>query len=145
MTGRVDIVWRIFKKTAKTVTSFLTFCNFFKNTPQYIDPSGHFVFYENFCSSNFLGRTSPRCCSRGSPGGWIKISFYKTYRYLPQEDSLKKITMIALLMREIFNFLNFGKNFNFGKLKWMSTLKSLSQTLSKLLKQIINSTLYKIS
>ena len=25
--------------------------------------------------SNFLGQTSPRCCSRGSQDGWIKISF----------------------------------------------------------------------
>ena len=33
-----------------------------------MDPSGHFVFYEILCSSNFFCRTSPRCCSRGSPG-----------------------------------------------------------------------------
>ena len=35
------------------VTSILTFLQFSQNAPDYIDPSGHFVFYENFCSSNF--------------------------------------------------------------------------------------------
>ena len=34
-----------------------------KNAPIYIDPSSHFVSYEILCSSNYLGRTSPRCCS----------------------------------------------------------------------------------
>ena len=48
-----------------------------ENAPEYIDPSGHFVFYENLCSSNFFGRTSTRCCSRGSPGGWIRFSLTK--------------------------------------------------------------------
>ena len=38
---------------------------------------------------------APRCCSRGSPGGWIKIFF------LQNDDSL--------INREIFNFLKFGK------------------------------------
>ena len=83
MTGRVDIQCRIFKKNCKKVknevtrtekrrfrliylktfhkstylgpvTSILTFfCSFLKNVPDYIDPLGHFVFYENLCSSNF--------------------------------------------------------------------------------------------
>ena len=95
ITGRVDIVWRIFKKTAKKlklksqdpkkyfffnvfisikqkisfsvpVTSLLNFWNFLQKAPVYIDPSGHFVFYEILCSSNFLGRTSPGCYSWGS-------------------------------------------------------------------------------
>jgi hypothetical protein len=35
------------------VTSILTFLQFLKNAPDYINPSGHFVFYEFFCSSNF--------------------------------------------------------------------------------------------
>ena len=52
------------------------FCNFLKNSPDYIDPSGHFVFYKILCSSNFFGWMSPRCCSRGSPGGWIKNFFF---------------------------------------------------------------------
>ena len=39
----------------------------------YIDSSSIFVFYEILCSSNFFCRTSTRYCSRGSPGGWIKI------------------------------------------------------------------------
>ena len=60
------------------------FLQFFQKCTKYIDPSGCFVFYEILCSSNFLGRTSPRCCSRGSPGGWIKISLLQqsTCRYL---------------------------------------------------------------
>ena len=33
--------------------NFYLFCNFLKNAPDYIDPSGHFVLYEHFCSSNF--------------------------------------------------------------------------------------------
>ena len=51
--------WLIYLKTFKKltflgpVTSILTFCNFLKHAPEYIDPSGHFVFYEIFCSSNF--------------------------------------------------------------------------------------------
>ena len=61
------------------VTLFLAFCIFLKNAPEYIDPSGHFVFHEISCSSNFLGRTSPRCCSRGAPGGWINIFFLKIF------------------------------------------------------------------
>ena len=69
--------WLHYLKTLKKFTfwgpviSILTLAVF----SEYIGPSGHFVFYEIFCSSNFFGRTSPRCCSRGSPGGWIKISF----------------------------------------------------------------------
>ena len=31
----------------------LTFLQFSQNAPDYIDPFGHFVFYEHFCSSNF--------------------------------------------------------------------------------------------
>ena len=81
MTGRVDILWCIFEKIAKKlkmksqeqkrffrliylktfhkstflgpVTSILIFFAVFSNAPDYIDPSGHFDFYENFCSSNF--------------------------------------------------------------------------------------------
>ena len=88
MTARVDILWCIFDRTAKIqieVTGSKK-VNLFsdkltKNAPEYIDPSGHF-FYEILCSSNFLGRTSPRCCFRESLGDWIKISFfYKTCRY----------------------------------------------------------------
>ena len=59
-----------------------------------MDPSGHFVFYEILCSSNFLGRTSPRWFEVLQVVG-SKFLFYKTYRYLPQEDS-QKIMMIAL-------------------------------------------------
>ena len=32
---------------------FKHFCNFLKNPSVYTDPSGHFVFYEIFCSSKF--------------------------------------------------------------------------------------------
>ena len=35
------------------VTSTLTFCNYLNNSPEYIEPSGHFVFQDFFCSSNF--------------------------------------------------------------------------------------------
>ena len=32
---------------------FKLFWNFLKNVPDYINPSVHFVFYKNFCDSNF--------------------------------------------------------------------------------------------
>ena len=79
---------------------------FLKNAPsEYIDPSCHFVFYEicciahfikplprtslfvywisvrfyeTDCSSNFFCSTSPKVCSWGPPGGWIKICFYRS-------------------------------------------------------------------
>ena len=40
-------------------------------------------------SSNFFGRTSPICCSRGSPGGWIR--FYKSYSYRSCVSSLMRM------------------------------------------------------
>ena len=63
------------KKKSYPVTSFPIFFHFFQKCAENIDHSCHFVFYENLCSSAFFGRTSPRRCSRYSPGGWIKISF----------------------------------------------------------------------
>ena len=82
MTGRVDILWRIFEKIAKKLKmksqewknvifgyficklsknlifwflllQFQLFGSFLKNAQDYIDPSGNFVIYEIFCSSNF--------------------------------------------------------------------------------------------
>ena len=49
--------------------SFIFFCTFLKNTPGYIEPSGHIVFYEILCS----WCRWCRCCFLGSPGGWIKM------------------------------------------------------------------------
>ena len=78
------IIWYVYQLTTNglkcmiwgPVNSVLTFLQFSQKC-EFIDPSGHFVFYEIFCSSNFLVRTSPRSCSGGSPGGRIKISFKK--------------------------------------------------------------------
>ena len=72
---------RIFSHSCDFILNFFAF--FTKNLIEFIDLFGHFVFYEILCSSNFLCGTSPRSCSWGSPSGWFKISFYKTYRYLP--------------------------------------------------------------
>ena len=37
------------------------------------------VFFNNsLYLTSYSCQTSPRCCSRGSPGGWIKNLFYKT-------------------------------------------------------------------
>ena len=64
--GRYLTFWTLETKKTRNIE---VFCIFLKNAPEYIDPSGHFVFDEILCSSNFLGQSSPRCCSRGSPGG----------------------------------------------------------------------------
>ena len=96
MTRRVFKVGHIFKKIAKKLlwsytthksTIFEHFqinlsktvffwsddviFNFFFKFFSKMRPSGHFVFYENLCSLNFFGRTSPRSCSQGSHGIWI--------------------------------------------------------------------------
>ena len=62
-----------------------------ENAPEYINPSGNFVFLKILCSLNFFGRTSSRCCSKGSPGGWIRFSY--TCRKIPNIGiHRKKIT-----------------------------------------------------
>ena len=57
----------------------------------YFEPSGHWV---------SLGWTSPRCCSRGSPGGWIKIFFckYKVYTrgHIPKHKKTLKLRVQGL-------------------------------------------------
>ena len=40
---------------------------------------------------------------------WLDQNFYKAFRYLPLKDSKIIIRMIALLLAEIFNFLNYVK------------------------------------
>ena len=102
ITGRVDIVWRIFFENCKkvkievTATQKSNFFECFRINWRFSDPVTSFFtflhfseicardiltlpvilfFYKILCSSNFFGRTSPRCCSWGSTGGWIKISF----------------------------------------------------------------------
>ena len=63
MTGRVDILWRIFEKIAKKFLvnlsenvkkiycfgscyfNFNFFCSFLKNAPYFINPFGNFVFF----------------------------------------------------------------------------------------------------
>ena len=70
ITGRDNLVWLIFEDPKKhnflklfqinlPKTRFFwsfdfIFNFFFKNSPEYINPSGHFVFYKILCSSNFL-------------------------------------------------------------------------------------------
>ena len=61
---------------------FKPFCNIIKYFHDYIDPSGHLVFYE----------TSPRRCSRCSPGGWIAIFFTELV-----DDYHRKIQWIILI------------------------------------------------
>ena len=50
-------VWKNYSKYVLKMCFFgsCDFFNFFfsKNPPDYIDPSGHFVFYEILCRSNF--------------------------------------------------------------------------------------------
>ena len=58
MTGIMFYYFKCSPKKALNV--FRVICNFLKNTPEYIDPTGQFVIYEILCSSNFYGRTSPR-------------------------------------------------------------------------------------
>ena len=48
----IPILWRLKHMCSGHVTLILNFCNFLKNAPECIDPSGHFVFCESFCSSN---------------------------------------------------------------------------------------------
>ena len=51
--------WLIYLKHSKNLLiwvlllQFELFCIFLKTAPEYMDPSGHFVFHEFFCSSNF--------------------------------------------------------------------------------------------
>ena len=106
----------VYKYQMKNVFSvlwihFFTFFTFLKNTPEYIDPSGHFVFYEILCSSTFFCRTPPIWCSRGSPGGLIKLKIKKITKLVDKNHKKihRKSRMIALYMTEIFNFLSFGK------------------------------------
>ena len=60
MTGRVDIVWRIFEKIANVKVK-VTGPNFF-----------FFTFSGKFTKKKML--------FRGSPGGWIKIKILQTCR-----------------------------------------------------------------
>ena len=64
------IFWVIYQKGRFPVLHFNF--NFLNITPEYIDPSGHLVFYEILRSSNFFGRTLPKWCSRGSSGARLK-------------------------------------------------------------------------
>ena len=81
MTIRVDILWRIFGNSVKKFkmksqdrkTSFFLVnltenfqkiyifgsrdLNFLKNVADYIHPSGHLVFYDIFCGSNFYNKS----------------------------------------------------------------------------------------
>ena len=97
MTGRVDILWHIFEKITifecyysnLPKIKFFFLCDFilifWQFSQQCARVYGPFrsYFYEILRSSNFFGQTSPRCCSRASPGGWIKnIFFNKTFRYV---------------------------------------------------------------
>ena len=83
--------------------------------------SSHFVFYEILCNSNFLGRTSPRCCSRDSPDDWIKKNKTKKKKL---DDYNRKIHW-KILMTKIFNFFNLKrkKYRSFPKLKFWKLKK----------------------
>ena len=61
---------------------FIFFALFWKKCTsvyRYMYISGHIDFYEILWSSNYFSWTSPNWWSRGSPGGWIKMSFFKTF------------------------------------------------------------------
>ena len=65
------------------------------------------LYVMKFCSTDFFGRTSPRWCSRGSPGGWIKIYslmirwlLYECWRYLTfwalkRKKKRKRVTEVS--------------------------------------------------
>ena len=53
-------------------------------------------------------RTSPICCSRGYPGGWIWIFITKlVYKY--HMEIYRKSYEYCFIKGEILNFLTFGK------------------------------------
>ena len=60
------------KTTSVPVTSFST-CNFLKKAPEYIDPSGHYVFCMKFCGARILvERHLGVVLEVLLDGGWIK-------------------------------------------------------------------------
>ena len=87
----------------------------------YIDPSGHFVFYDILCSSNFLGRTSPiHVVLEVLQVVRSKLLLVDIYHRKTHWKSFD-----GCLMREIreCNFLNFGKKQRKRKTKYRSFLK----------------------
>ena len=55
-------------------------------------------------------RTSPRRCSRGSPGGWSWSSFLQNLYINTKGRFTEQIMIIDLKMAEIFDFSTFEKN-----------------------------------
>ena len=66
----------VVKFTRNYVFWLLLFSTFSKNGPEYIDHTGHFVFFMRFYVVQLFCQTSPGRCSRGSCGGWKKNKFF---------------------------------------------------------------------
>ena len=61
-----------------------------------------------FFNFDVPSRTSPICCSRGYPGGWIWIFITKlVYKY--HMEIYRKSYEYCFIKGEILNFLTFGK------------------------------------
>ena len=125
MTGRVDIIWRILERISKKLklkaqdakktqifkviiwiypkqrfpVLWLHLKFFSKHTPNYIVPSGHFVFYETLCS-----RTSPRRCSRCYSGGWIKMYLLQNLYINTKGTITEKLGWLLYKWRIYFTF-----------------------------------------
>ena len=92
----------------------------------YRPSSSHFVFYEILCSF-FGGWTSPRCCSRGSPGGWIK----KFTKLVDIYHSLKKLRWLLYKWGRYLTFWTLEKKKKKRKTKYRSFKKKLFWKLKK--------------
>ena len=131
------------------LTSILTFLQFTKNAPEYIDPSGHFVFYDIFCSSNsynsffFNGRkfkyirqlwiNHPNFFSECSFGIYLKVLYERnsnpTTKGEPREQHLGEVRQGKLKLKININHRNSSVNlsivffyFYFVKKKFKSIL-----------------------
>ena len=102
MTGRVNICC--------SCDFIFNFFAFFSKMSQSISPLPviFFFFYEILCSSNFLGLTSPRCCSQGFPGGWIKI-FTKLVDIYHRKTRWKKLRWLLYKWGRYLSFWTLKK------------------------------------
>ena len=90
--------------------NFKTFSDKFNQKRRFSGPvtSCPFVFYKILRSSNFFCRAPPRWCSRGSPGGWIKMSYLQFYNNIFVDKCHWKTKKKR--------FIEVSKNFRFWKL-----------------------------
>ena len=89
----------------------------------YIDPSGHFVFYEILCSSNFLVKHHLDVVLEVLQVVGSKFLFYKTCRDLPLEDSLKKLRRLLHKWGRYLTFWTLEKEKNKKKQELQEVLK----------------------